>query len=378
MAQEVVMAQKKEMGKVKLRVRENALTMKEFTVEEMVKATGFNEDSVVSELRRMRQGGLITAHNVKTSQRGRPRRIFRLTSDPEKRLMLSSQVAEFYPKPPAQARPTSHHYFNAVSLLDSFEAGDCDEEERGKLLSECEEELSFAWHEEGSPEGVLDAFIQSQKGRVEYLRGNYEQAESLLEKSMETFAAFGLPEEKAWAGEYLLASLVQRKLKEEPSSSLLDKARSMIEKLRSLGASLSVQNPVSVLLLGMSEQLASALEHPSRTMVLADANDTVERAAVNALWKAVDMAHGGVAFWGGKGLPGRLGAASQPHYADVSSVSPVWKHNMPDRYSYEQHGGNELVTAINSPPRKHLSAAIAAAAGPMSSEPQGWWVQAKD
>jgi hypothetical protein len=89
------------------------------------------------------------------------------------------------------------------------------------------------------------------------------------------------------------------------------------------------------------------------------------------------MAHSGVAFWGGEALPSRLGVEKQPHEADVSSVSSGWKHNMPDRYIYEQHGYGELVTATNSPPRKHMSAATSAAARPMSSERQGWWVQGK-
>jgi len=369
-------AEKEQMGKVKLRVRESALTMKKFTVEEMVRVTGLNEDSVVSELRRMRKSGFISAHNVNRSQPGRPRRIYKLTSDPEKRFKMSAQVAEFYPKPLAQARPTSHHYFNAVSLLDSLGASE-KAEERAKLLGECEDELSFAWYEEGAPDGILDAFIRSQKGRVEYLKGNYEQAQALFEKAMETFTANDLPEEKAWVGEHLLASRVQQKWKEEPGSSLLDKARSMIDEVSDSGTNSSAQYPMLALLLDMTKQLVSALEKPARAMVLEDSNYMVREAAVNTLWKVVEGSSGGIAFWGGSALRNRQRAIPQTRYAEVPSVSPGWKHHTSDVYSYEQSGGDDLVTAINSPPRKNMGTATAAAATATLFEPQAWWLHGK-
>jgi len=364
-------AEKEPMGKVKLRVRESALTMKEFTLEEMVRATGLNKDSVESELKRMRERGFITVHNTKRPKPGRPPCLYKLTSDPEKRFKLSTQVAEFYPKPRAQERPTSHHYFRAVELLDSL--GEKEKaEDRARVLSECEDELSFAWYEEGSPDGVLEAFIQSQKGRVEYLKENYEQAQALFEKAMETFTIYNMPEEKAWVGEHSLASRVQRKWKAEPSSSLLDRALFIIADLYDLGTSLSTQHPMLVLLLGMAEQLVSA-QQPARAMVLEHANSTVSSAAENTLLKAVVRANGSVTFWEGEEAlaGGQGGGTSRRQRADILPISS-WEHTMSDPYKYEQPsepGGPWI--GLNSPVRKNSSASIAAAAGPNLSD--GLW-----
>ncbi len=365
--------EKEPMGKVKLRVRESALTMQEFTLEEMVRATGLNKVSVESELKRMRQSGLITAHNVKRPQPGRPRCIYRLTSDPEKRFKLSSQVAEFYPKPAPQARPTSRHYFNAVELLDNLGASE-KAEESARTLRECEEELNFAWYEEGSSDEILEAFIRSQKGRVEYLKGNYEQAQALFGEARETFTSFDLPEEKAWVGEHWLASRVQHRWKEEPGSTLLDKARSMIAELVGLGITSSTQHPMTVLLLDMTKQLVAALAKPARAMVLEDSNYMVREAALNKLWNVVDVPSDHIVSRAGSALKNKQQAGPQTHYSEAPSASSAWKHHLSDEYSYGQSSGDDLITALNSPSR-NMSAATAAAAATTMFGPQTWWLR---
>jgi DNA-binding PadR family transcriptional regulator len=362
------MTERQQMGKVKLRVRQNALLLGEFTVEKMVETTGFNQEGVKSELRRMREEGFLSVEqSASTGQRGRPQIVYRLTPDPEKRLKLANELEEFYPKPLAPERPSSHHYFEAIALLDQIEANRYRGEERVKLLDECEKELEFAWYEEGEPEGVVEAFIQSQRGRIEYLRRNYDKAEGLFQQAISTFTAFGLPEQYTCGGEYLPALLVQRAWEQKPDASLTEKARAAVKMLRGFGAASSAHHPMSTLLLDISEQLLTALES-TRELVISEAQAKM-REPVPAYLVMTDDA----VLLGGAARDYRgLNDYAVPRRSMILRGSG-WEHNMTDPYRYESVNGG-LVMALNSPTRRGMGAASAAAPGGEAIR----WLQTKE
>lgn len=167
------------MGQVKFKVRHNAVLLREFTVADMFRATGLNPESVRTELQRMKQEGLLTSHphpDKPEKPGGRPV-IYQLTDDPEARLALSESIEAFYPPLPPADRPTSRHYLWAQRLLNRAQT--VDEPQRSQLLSEAEQALEMAYHAEGgslAPEPVK-AFLQYERARLAYLRGEHEEAE---------------------------------------------------------------------------------------------------------------------------------------------------------------------------------------------------------
>ncbi|HEX6291853.1 MAG TPA: sigma-70 family RNA polymerase sigma factor [Herpetosiphonaceae bacterium] len=179
------------MSQVKFKVRYHALLLREFTVADIIRATGLNPESVRTELQRMRQEGLLTSqpHSHSSPERhGRPA-LYRLTDDPEARLALSRSIEAFYPTPPASNRPTSRHYLAAQRLLD--QALNTAHPQRQPLLTEAEQALDMAEHAEGghaAPESVK-AYMQYERARLDYLRGDYEQAARTFDILHEFFHA---------------------------------------------------------------------------------------------------------------------------------------------------------------------------------------------
>ena len=80
---------------VKFKVRQNALFLREFTISQLVHATGLNPESVRTEVQRLEQEGFI----VPECRPGQREARYRLSGDPEKRLELSRSLDAFYPSP---------------------------------------------------------------------------------------------------------------------------------------------------------------------------------------------------------------------------------------------------------------------------------------
>jgi len=368
------MNQKQQMGRVKLRVREVALTLKEFTAEQMIKATGFNSDSVQSEIRRMREDGFLTAErlNGPVGQRGAPPCIYRITSDPELRLVLAKQVQEFYPKAPSPTHPTSEHYVNAVARLDEIEQGRVNDTDRAALLEECKEELEFAWYEEGEPKDVIDAYIQRQKGRMEYIKGNYDEAELLFNRSLSIFRSVG-QSEPSCEGEYLPALLVRRQWEQKPDAPLIEKARAALNTLRELGTSTGAHHPMSALLADLSAQLITELES-MRKLVLAAAKAQVREAATSKTLSAV-VGHSHVILANGMILGMAHEYTAQPQNINDERSGQIvgreyskWSHQLSDPYRYAVDGELNYI-AINSPaPTKGIGPNVSA------FDPSLWWL----
>ncbi|MFQ5614802.1 MAG: hypothetical protein ACE5H9_21990 [Anaerolineae bacterium] len=190
------MAQRTGPSQVKFKVRHNALLLREFTVAEMVRITGLNPESVRTELHRMKKEGLLTSrpHPDKPKKRGGRPALYRLAGDPETRLALSESIEAFYPPLPPAERPTSRHYLLARQLLDQAQAIDGqDDPHRTLLLAEAERDLEMAEQAEGgglAPE-VVRAYLQYERARLAYLRGEREEAERMLAALHEFFASRG-------------------------------------------------------------------------------------------------------------------------------------------------------------------------------------------
>ncbi|MEA3485264.1 MAG: hypothetical protein U9R03_00975 [Candidatus Aerophobetes bacterium] len=211
------------LGEVKIRIRSNALTFKEFTVAQMRRATGLNPASIRTEIQRMKQEGYLTSEPVKESEgRGAPPHVYKLTSDPEKRLELAREVEAFYTPPPLPAppKPTSLHFKAAVKLIDRLAAGQVSEEKQDEVLDKARYHLDFAMHEEGvgikkdEATEIIGAHINFHQARLECLQGHGAKAEELLNKARTVFQAHELEAQVAQVDAHLLRLAIRPHLEE--------------------------------------------------------------------------------------------------------------------------------------------------------------------
>jgi len=194
-------------GKVKFLVRHNALLLREFTVEQMRRATALNAASIRTELQRMKRQGYLTSQPLEEGKRGRGPRphVYRLTDDLEKRLELARSVEAFYAPPlrPAPPRPTGLHYQGALELIKRLEAGQVAAEEREEWLNRAREQLERARSEEGvgireGPEAeIIAAHLTLLEARLALQSEEWAQAEKLLNEAATTFERYGLADEKS-------------------------------------------------------------------------------------------------------------------------------------------------------------------------------------
>lgn len=176
------------MSQVKFKVRYHALLLREFTVADIVSATGLNPESVRTELQRMRQDGLLRSEaQPSTEERHGRASLYRLTDDPEARLTLSRSVEAFYPPPPPNNRPTSRHYQLAQQLLD--QALNTTNSQRHQLLEDAVRALEMAEQAEYDETASIKAYFDYERARLAYLRGEYEQAEHAFKQLRERFSA---------------------------------------------------------------------------------------------------------------------------------------------------------------------------------------------
>jgi hypothetical protein len=351
---------RQQMGKVKLRVRESALRLRSFTVEQMIKATGCNPESVQSELRRMRKEGLLTVTKCdkETPQRGAPTRLYSLTNS-ESRLELASQLEDFFSKPQKAEEPTSQHFFDALKFLDQVEAEELDPSTQSSLLERAKDELEFAWYEEGEPKDSVEGHIKSQLGRFEYLQGNDDRAEALFRHAQQVFEQTGQGENGRYVREYLTALSIRRQLepakaKAQGRTSLVNKVQTAIATVQASRRVSLASHPINGLLLSLVEQLLSALRDSMRDLVLAEAEAQLAR-KMHQLPNTTNL--GSLSrpdFPGSAGSP--LLTLDSPGIGQAASAGriakPNWAHNSSDDYNYafrpEPRSSIEYF-AVNSP-----------------------------
>jgi DNA-binding transcriptional ArsR family regulator len=242
-------------SEVKFKVRRNALLLREFTIAQLVCATGLNPESVRTEVQRLKREGLVTSER----RPGQREALYRLSDDPERRLALSRSVEAFYPEPPEPipSRPTSRLYQTALRSLDQAE------KEKGKrreeLLAQAAHQLEGAWQAEGAsraPE-LVQAHILRERGRLAYLQGQREPARELLTQAREAFAAVGLESETRLVDEYLLCIEAWRRIEVSRAPDAAAKARCVLEILA------EAEHPSIGPLVGLLANLTHAL---SRTI----------------------------------------------------------------------------------------------------------------
>ena len=224
------------MSEVKIKVRVNALLLCEFTAEQMVRITGLKPESVRTELQRMKQEGLLeVTHGPAPADQKRKRGgqsvLYKLVPDSEKRLTLSRSVETFYPEKPRPPQPTSRHYHIALRILD--EAAEASNDRKQGLLNQAEEELDFALSEEGAsraPESVR-ADIEFQRGRLAYLREQYERAAESFSLARWALATAGQVDQVVRAEEFLLCIEIRRRWNLDKDDRPQARARRLLEVL---------------------------------------------------------------------------------------------------------------------------------------------------
>lgn len=259
-------------NEVKIRIRSNALTLREFTVAQMRRVTGLNPASIHTELQRMKREGYLTSEPIKEkSGRGAPPHVYKLTSDPEKRLELSRQVEAFYtpPPPPAPPKPTSLHFEAAVKLIDRLATGQVSEEERDEVLDKARYHLDFAMHEEGvgikkdEATDIIGAHIDFRRAQLECLQGRWPEAEALLNRARTVFLAHELEAPVAQVEAYLLCLAIRPHLEEarEAEARSPSAAAWCIQKaIDELESSSVASHPLAQQLSEMSQWLCTSLQ----------------------------------------------------------------------------------------------------------------------
>jgi tetratricopeptide (TPR) repeat protein len=171
------------MSEIKFKVRYSALLLKEFTVADIIKATGLNPESVRTELQRMRQEGLLISspHPDKQKKRGGRPSVYRLADDTDKLLALSQSVEAFYPPEPSN-KPTSRYYESAKQSI--AQALVSDHSERRRLLLKAGNELDMAEQAEGGDlaKDLVKNYLMYERARIVYLAGNHDSALKIFEE----------------------------------------------------------------------------------------------------------------------------------------------------------------------------------------------------
>jgi len=217
-------------SEVKFKVRRNALLLGEFTIAQLVRATGLNPESVRTEVQRLRQEGMIASEH----EPGRREILYRLSDDPEKRLALSRSVEAFYPEPPEPVppRPTSRLYQEALRTLDEAER------EKGArreaLVRQAAHQLEGAWQAEGAsraPE-LVQAHLFREQGRLTCVDDRREHAQAWFNQARERFSAAGAESEVRLIDEYLSYLEAQRQIDINGAVDPSTRARCVLETLK--------------------------------------------------------------------------------------------------------------------------------------------------
>ena len=251
-------------GHAKFRVRHNALLLREFTVDQMIRVTALKPESVRTEIQRMRQEGLLyTATQLgKWGRPGRPPALYRLTDDATARRMLSESLEAFYlPLPPAD-QPTSRHYVSARQKLEIAQT--TEGPERARLLHEAESDLEWAVHAEGgglAPE-IVRAYLQYEGARLAFLRNERQEAENGFQLLRGLFADAGDEATVETIDEYLLCLKVTERFPSEVSFGGIGgevvRARCLIEALDE--ADYSPSSPLASVLVQLVRSLSQTAD----------------------------------------------------------------------------------------------------------------------
>lgn len=248
-------------GEVSLKVKRAITLMENFTVGQLADMTGLEYQSVETVVQRLLRDGYVV--EAKPRQRGgqkrvgRPRKVYTLVDDPVMRKLLTSSIEALQFEEALRAapdrRPSSAHFDAAVSIINSVEAGE--EEVDDASLEKATTLLAFAKrHEELLEEGVetSHAYISFQQARLDFIRGNKEDARQLMAAARETFQENGLGEQVKVVDDYettmTLKDLTSRALEDAKADRfglVLKQFHAVLDYLPSLSLSPSLESLIN-------------------------------------------------------------------------------------------------------------------------------------
>jgi hypothetical protein len=272
---------------VKTLVRESALDLREFSVEEIVKATGCKRPSVQSELRHMVAEGYLTTTSVAGPHQrpGKPSSVYRLVDDEEKLHGLIREVRAFRPRPEPSSPQLGQNYQLARQLLDR--ANVAPEAEQTALLATAQDLLHAAWAEEGDTGRLSDAFFKFEQGRLLSMKKDYEPASRLLQEAVQRFSSHqGYAAEREKAFQHLVSNILEQSM---------ESSRSMQSSLRThaaawIGSGIPKPKPSSspVLLSRVVERLHKAAQAVMRVDVGSGVENPLQKSLVRTLETVVE------------------------------------------------------------------------------------------
>lgn len=261
------------MSQVKFKVRYHALLLREFTVADIVSATGLNPESVRTELQRMRQEGLLRSqpHASPAAEHHGRAALYCLTDDPEARLVLSRSIEAFYPPPPSANCPTSRHYLLAQRLLD--QALNTTNSQRRRLLADATSALEMAEQAEGGElaSESIKAHLQFERARLAYLHGDYQQAADSFSQLHDFFTATGNEPLLKRIEEYRICLAVQQRFAAESKAAAGEAAVGWYLAQMLGEQSFQTDSPVTSLLLLVLRQLAETANDKVSAAISKDA-----------------------------------------------------------------------------------------------------------
>jgi hypothetical protein len=203
------------LGEVAIKVKRAILLTETFTVGQIADITGVKYESVETVIQRLqRDGFLIKADNTLSkdstvSKRGRPRQYYTF-ADLTRVKVIRDTVDIFFTErsfvEPSKTKPQNPHFVKAMSLIDSLEKSGNDLSP--ELQKDIETDLSLSREYEEMIEAgnkIAEAFNDFAQAKLEYLRGEKEDAEELLRKAKSVFQKYKISEESL-IDDYLISS----------------------------------------------------------------------------------------------------------------------------------------------------------------------------
>ncbi len=147
-------------ARIRRTVGRQVLLLRKFSQADIVRATHLTADSVVNELERLRQEGVLELEGDE----------YKVTGDPEIRLAHSITIESYFPPIPESTEPTSKQFELAQKLRRQAEK--TEGSQRKDFLDEAEQYLEAAFYSEGGnfmPDHVKEA-IERERKRINELR----------------------------------------------------------------------------------------------------------------------------------------------------------------------------------------------------------------
>ncbi len=231
-------------GEVIVKVMRAILISKQFSVAQIADLVGVRFDSVETVIQRLLKDGILAKIDKGIgpsvgAKKGRPIQYYFVQDN--KINILQNRLDAFSIErslaEPRKNKPNNQHYLKALSIIESIESGKATITD--ELCQEASVNLGLSRDYEAVVDDVSDipaAYIDFAEARLEYLRGEREDAEELLIKAKEVFNKHKLPEESA-VDEYLTSAKIKHAIQEAKKSIKNNSYENLGDQLTKLGLS---------------------------------------------------------------------------------------------------------------------------------------------